>query len=68
MSGHLIAVGIFGMFLGHIAVNVGVTMSIMPVTGIPLPFISYGGSFTITMLAAVGLLESVAMRWRKIVF
>ncbi len=68
MSGHLIAVGIFGMFLAHIAVNVGVTMSIMPVTGIPLPFISYGGSFTITILAAVGLLESVAMRWRKIVF
>jgi rod shape determining protein RodA len=43
-------------------------MSIMPVTGIPLPLISYGGSFTIMTLMAIGLLESIAMRWRKIAF
>lgn len=66
--GQLIATGIFGLFLSHILINVGVTMSIMPVTGLPLPFISYGGSFTITTLAAVGLLESIAMRRRKIIF
>lgn len=66
--GRLIAIGIFGMVLAHVLVNVGVTMSIMPVTGIPLPFISYGGSFTIIVLVAVGLLESIAMRWRKIAF
>ncbi len=68
MFGHMIAIGIFGLVLAHVLVNVGVTMSIMPVTGIPLPFISYGGSFTITMLMAVGLLQSISMRWRKIVF
>jgi rod shape determining protein RodA len=68
MFGRLIALGIFGLILAHVVVNVGVTMSIMPVTGIPLPFISYGGSFTITMLMAVGLLQSISMRWRKIVF
>ncbi len=68
MFGRLIALGIFGLVLAHVVVNVGVTMSIMPVTGIPLPFISYGGSFTITMLMAIGLLQSISMRWRKIVF
>lgn len=66
--GRLIAVGIFGMMLCHVLVNVGMTMSMMPVTGIPLPLISYGGSFTIMILAAIGLLESIAMRWRKITF
>ncbi|HEU5012824.1 MAG TPA: FtsW/RodA/SpoVE family cell cycle protein [Roseiflexaceae bacterium] len=43
-------------------------MSIMPITGIPLPLISYGGSFTLTALAAIGILESVALRRRRIVF
>ncbi|MCG8351438.1 MAG: rod shape-determining protein RodA [Chloroflexales bacterium] len=66
--GRLIALGVFGMILSHTLVNVGMAMGLMPVTGIPLPFISYGGSFTITTLAAVGLLESIAMRWRKISF
>jgi rod shape determining protein RodA len=66
--GRMIALGIFGMMLSHILVNVGMAMGLMPVTGIPLPFISYGGSFTITTLAAIGLLESIAMRWRKITF
>jgi rod shape determining protein RodA len=66
--GHLIALGIFALIFVHVMVNIGVTMSILPVTGLPLPFISYGGSFTITMLVAIGLLQSVAMRWRKIVF
>jgi rod shape determining protein RodA len=66
--GRLIAVGIAAFFLCHLLVNVGVNMSIMPVTGIPLPFISYGGSFTMTTLAAIGLLESVALHRRRIVF
>lgn len=68
LFGRLIVVGIFGMSLCHILVNVGMNMSIMPVTGIPLPFISYGGSFTITMLVAVGLIESVAMRSERLSF
>ena len=66
--GRLIAVGVAALFLCHLLVNVGVNMSIMPVTGIPLPFISYGGSFTMTTLAAIGLLQSVALYRRRIVF
>ncbi len=68
MFGRLIAVGIFAMILLHVLINIGVATSLMPVTGIPLPFISYGGTFTITCLAAMGLLESISMRWRKIAF
>jgi Bacterial cell division membrane protein len=56
------------MLLCHVLVNVGMNMSIMPVTGIPLPFISYGGSFTMTSLAAIGLLQSIALRRRRITF
>ncbi|HWQ15260.1 MAG TPA: rod shape-determining protein RodA [Roseiflexaceae bacterium] len=66
--GRLIAVGAAAMFLCHVLVNVGMNMSIMPITGIPLPFISYGGSFTMTSLAAVGTLQSIALRRRRIVF
>jgi rod shape determining protein RodA len=66
--GRLIAVGIAALFLCHLLVNAGMNMSIMPITGIPLPFISYGGSFTLTTLAAIGLLQSVALRRRRIVF
>jgi rod shape determining protein RodA len=66
--GRLIAVGIAAMFMCHLLVNVGMNMSIMPITGIPLPFISYGGSFTLTTLAAIGLLQSIALRRRRIVF
>ncbi|HNP88450.1 MAG TPA: FtsW/RodA/SpoVE family cell cycle protein [Kouleothrix sp.] len=68
MMGRLIAVGVAAMFLCHLLVNAGMNMSIMPITGIPLPFISYGGSFNMTALAAVGLLQSVALRRRRIVF
>ncbi|HMP39278.1 MAG TPA: rod shape-determining protein RodA [Roseiflexaceae bacterium] len=66
--GRLIAIGIAGMFLCHTVVHVGMNMSIMPITGIPLPFISYGGSFTLTSLAAIGLLQSIALRRERIVF
>jgi rod shape determining protein RodA len=66
--GRLIAVGVAALFMCHLLVNAGMNMSIMPITGIPLPFISYGGSFTMTALAAIGLLESVALRRRRIVF
>lgn len=68
MFGRLIALGIFGMFLSHIVINLGMAMSILPVTGLPLPFISYGGSFTITTMIAVGLLESIRMHRRRIAF
>ncbi len=66
--GRLLAVGIGAIFLCHLLVNAGMNMSIMPITGIPLPFISYGGSFTLTSFVAVGLLQSVSLRHRRITF
>ena len=66
--GRLLAIGVTAMFFCHILVNVGMNMSIMPVTGIPLPFISYGGSFTLVTFAAVGLLQSVALRRHRITY
>jgi rod shape determining protein RodA len=59
--GTLVCVGIMSMFLFHIFENVGMTLGIMPVTGIPLPFVSYGGSSMLTSFAAVGLVQSVHM-------
>jgi rod shape determining protein RodA len=56
------------MLLCHTLVNVGMNMSVMPVTGIPLPFISYGGSFSLTSLAAIGLLQSIATHRRRLTF
>ncbi len=52
----LVAVGIAGIFSFHVIVNVSMTMGMMPVTGLPLPFLSYGGSFLISCLIMVGLL------------
>ena len=59
--GTLICVGIMSMFLFHVFENIGMTLGIMPVTGIPLPFVSYGGSSMLTSFAAMGLVQSVHM-------
>jgi rod shape determining protein RodA len=58
----LVAAGIFGMWIVQIFVNVGMTLGIMPTTGIPLPFMTYGGSNTITNLVACGLLIAIQVR------
>ena len=59
--GVLIAVGVATVLLFHVFVNVGMTMGIMPVTGIPLPFISYGRSSLVVSVLSLGLLQSIAM-------
>lgn len=59
--GMLIAIGVLSMFLFHIFENIGMTLGIMPVTGIPLPFVSYGGSSIVASCVAIGLVESVHM-------
>ncbi len=64
----LMAGGIAAMLTFHVLVNVGMTMGVMPVTGVPLPFLSYGGSSLLTNSAAMGLLLNVGMRRRKILF
>lgn len=51
--------GFLGMFLFHIVQNIGMILGILPVTGIPLPFISYAGTFQLTSLACIGLVLSV---------
>lgn len=66
--GSLLACGIFSMWLFQIFINVGMTLGIMPVTGIPLPFMSYGGSALLMNLLCVGLLMNIYLRRKKLMF
>lgn len=66
--GTLLVVGIMSMWLCHIFINIGMTTGIMPVTGIWLPFFSYGGNSMLLNLFCVGLILSVSMRRRKFMF
>jgi rod shape determining protein RodA len=59
-----VAGAIVAMFLFQVFVNVGMTIGIAPITGIPLPFVSFGGSSLITMMLMVGLLEAIHVRGR----
>jgi rod shape determining protein RodA len=63
--GMLIAVGIATMFIFQIFVNIGMTLGMMPVTGLPLPFVSYGRSSLVMSIMAIGLLQSIAMYYRS---
>ena len=67
-SGRIMAGGITAMFLVHVMVNVGMATGIMPVKGMPLPFVSYGGSNMLAMMAAAGLLQSIYIHRQKITF
>ncbi len=60
--GTLVCAGALALFLFQVFQNVGMTMGIMPITGIPLPFVSYGGSSTIAQFVAIGLVLNVHMR------
>jgi rod shape determining protein RodA len=66
--GRLLAVAIVSMIMFQVFVNVGMNIAILPVAGIPLPFISFGGSSLLTFMAAIGILESITMRHRKFEF
>ncbi len=66
--GMLMAVGVVAMIAFHVFINVGMTVGLMPITGIPLPFISHGGSALTMMMGATGLLLNVGMRRKKILF
>ncbi|MHB8157813.1 MAG: FtsW/RodA/SpoVE family cell cycle protein, partial [Desulfocucumaceae bacterium] len=56
------AIGIIAIIGFHVFLNIGVTLGIMPVTGIPLPFLSYGGTSLITMLGMTGILLNIGLR------
>lgn len=62
LLGTYLCAGVFTMLLWQVFQNVGMTLGIMPVTGLPLPFISYGGSSLITYFAMFGIVQSVHMR------
>jgi rod shape determining protein RodA len=66
--GRLICVGVAIVIFLQTAVNIGVNLGVLPVTGLPLPFVSYGGSSLWTFLISLGLVESVAMRHKKLDF
>ena len=61
-QGSLIAMGVAGMLLFHVIVNVGMVANKLPVTGLPLPLMSYGGSNLLTVMALLGLVNSVRLR------
>lgn len=63
--GRLMAVGVAMMFTWQSVVNIAVNIGLMPVTGLTLPFISYGGSSLLTLMLALGLVESIALRRKK---
>ena len=60
--GTCLVIGVAAMIMAHVFENIGMTMGIMPVTGIPLPFISYGGSNMLTNMMGVGIVLNVYMR------
>jgi rod shape determining protein RodA len=60
----LVVAGIAAMLAFEVFVNIGMNVGIMPITGIPLPLMSYGGSHTLTNLVAVGVLLRIGMRGR----
>jgi rod shape determining protein RodA len=63
--GRLLVVGVGTMLFFQVIVNVGMNLGLLPVTGLPLPFISYGGSSLLTFLTALGLVEGVVMRRKE---
>lgn len=67
-TGSYIAIGIAGMFLFHFIENIGMTMGLLPITGVPLPFISYGGSSLLTNMICIGLLLNISKNKKKSMF
>ena len=65
MFGLLIVMSIVGMWLFQILENIGMTCGLMPITGIPLPFMSYGSSFMVVNFALLGFMGSVWMRGKQ---
>jgi rod shape determining protein RodA len=65
LFGALVAGGIVAMLLFQVFVNVGMTLGIMPITGIPLPLMSYGGSSVVSTLLAIGLLQAIYVQGRS---
>ena len=63
--GMLLAAGIVAMLFCHVFINVGMTIGLMPITGLPLPLLSYGGSFVLATMTALGLLQNIWIHRRS---
>ena len=66
--GSYIAAGIAGIFLFHMLENIGMTIGLLPITGVPLPFVSYGGSALLTNLIMIAILLNISGRRQKTIF
>lgn len=66
--GSCIAIGICGIFIFHMIENIGMTMGLLPITGVPLPFVSYGGSSMLTNLIMIAILLNISGRRKKTIF
>jgi rod shape determining protein RodA len=60
--GTILSVGVTAMIAWQVLINIGMVMGLMPVVGVPLPFISYGGSSLLTTMICVGILLNISMR------
>lgn len=63
--GRLFCVGVVTLLFSHMFINIAMTIGMMPITGLPLPFISYGRTFMLTMMAALGIVQSVSIGGRE---
>lgn len=68
MFGRVLCIGIAAMFLFHIFENIGMTIGLMPITGIPLPFMSYGGTFQLTNLLCIGMVLACGIQRKPLDF
>lgn len=66
--GSYIAIGIAGVFLFHMTENIGMTIGLLPITGVPLPFVSYGGSSLLSNLIMIAILLNISGRRQKAIF
>ncbi len=67
-KGSYIAIGIAGIFIFHMVENIGMTMGLLPITGVPLPFVSYGGSSLLTNLILIALVLNISGRRKRSLF
>jgi len=68
LYGSIITMGILAMILFHVIENIGMNMGLMPVTGIPLPFVSYGGTSLLSNLLGIGIVLSIGIRRKRLLF
>ena len=66
--GSYLAIGISGIFFFHFVENIGMTIGLLPITGVPLPFVSYGGSSLVTNFICIGLLLNISSRRQRAIF